>query len=631
MNPRRKPPFLLAALALLGVLAILATASAPALAAGGVSHRALYSDGPDNRYLVGGGWLFRLDREGVGLAQGFQNQATTAGWTPTSVPNAWNAGDDSPESMIGTVGWYRKGFRLPGKSSRLSWILRFESVNNHATVWVNGQKVGSHTGAFLPFEITIPSKALKRKGLNRLVVRVDGHRGAADFPPFGLSNTGVPTGGWWNYDGLLREVYLKRVDTVDIANVLVRPTLPCAKCGATILTRVTVRNLAPHATRVSVAGSLAGRSLRLGSKNVPGRRSRVFETRIKLRHPRLWSPAHPHLYRARITVRAGGRTVQGYSLHTGVRSIKVSRGRLVLNGRPVHLRGVGLHEDDPRMGSAIDGARRSQIVAQAKELGATVIRSHYPLHPQIQELADRLGLLIWSEVPVYSIKAAQLRPPSARRHAVGLVEQDIIANRNHPSVMLWSIANELTSTPGPVQSSYFKAATARAKSLDPTRPVALAINGYPNAGCRPQYGVLDVIGINSYFGWYPGPGNQLADRAGLSGYLDQVRRCYPRQAIVVSEFGAEANRAGPVEEKGTYEFQQDYVRYHLGVYASKPWLSGALYWTLQEFRVRPNWDGGNPKPNPPLHQKGLLAFDGSKKPAWYDVQNAFKTTNQLGP
>jgi len=628
MHTRRQLAILLAGLA---GIAVMASPSAPAaLAADGVTRGAEYSDGPDNRYLLGGGWLFRLDREGVGLAQAFQSQETTDGWTPTTVPNAWNAGDNSPESMTGTVGWYRKEFKLPDSRSRMRWILRFESVNYRTRIWVNGKPIGRNTGAYLPFEVRIPPRALKRTGVNRLVVRVDNRRLAGDFPPSGLSGSGDPTGGWWNYGGLLREVYLKRVDTINVSSVLVRPTLPCARCAASVLARVTVRNFARRASRVSVGGSFAGRTLRLGAKRVGGGRFGVFDARIKLRRPRLWSPASPHLYRARFTVRAGGRKVQGYSLRTGVRSVKISGGQLRLNGRRVHLRGTGLHEDDPRTGFAIDSARRRQIVAQAKELGATVIRAHYPLHPEIHELADRLGLLIWSEIPVYAIKTSQLRRLSVRRLAAREVEANILANRNHPSVLVWSIGNELSSNPGPVQGDYIRNATARAKKLDPTRPVGLAIYGYPEAGCRSQYAPLDIIGVNSYFGWYPGPNGQVADRELMSDYLDQVRKCYPRKGIIVSEFGAEANRSGPVEERGTFEFQQDFARYHLGVYASKPWLSGALYWALQEFRVRPNWDGGNPRPNPPIHEKGLLRFDGSKKPAWFDVQKSFGATNQLG-
>jgi beta-glucuronidase len=195
---------------------------------------------------------------------------------------------------------------------------------------------------------------------------------------------------------------------------------------------------------------------------------------------------------------------------------------------------------------------------------------------------------------------------------------------------VWSIGNELSARPGPVQGSYIANATRRAKALDPSRPVGYAVAGYPSAGCQPEYAPLDVLGVNEYFGWYPGPNGQIADRTLLPEYLDGVRQCYPDKALFVTEFGAEANRDGPVEEKGTYQHQVDFVNFHLGVYETKPWLSGALYWTLQEFRVRPGWEGGNPWPNSPLHQKAVLFYDGSKKPAFADIQRRFKATQQIG-
>ena len=140
-----------------------------------------------------------------------------------------------------------------------------------------------------------------------------------------------------------------------------------------------------------------------------------------------------------------------------------------------------------------------------------------------------------------------------------------------------------------------------------------------------------MIGINDYFGWYPGPGGLVFDRTKLPAYLDSVRACYPDQALMVTEFGAEANRDGPVEEKGTWAFQQDFINFHLATYASKTWLSGAVYWALNEFKVRPGWEGGNPRPTPPLHQKGVLSYgDFTRKPAWADLQRNFAATRQFG-
>lgn len=619
---------LLAPTLTLVLLAVLACA-VPASAADGITRGTIYDDGPDNRYLLGGDWLFRLDND-QGRAQRFQRQTSTEGWTKTRIPNAWNAGDNSVASMTGTVGWYRKDFRLPDRRARMDWLVRFESVNYRAQVWLNGRPIGRNTGAYLPWDLRLPSSALKRNGVNRLVVRVDNRRLRTDFPPSGLTGSGDPAGGWWNYGGLLREVYLQRVDRIDITSVTVRPQLPCATCTASVLARVVVRNYGDSTASVRISGSFGAKRMNLGTRRVGAHDFMSFDARVRVPRPRLWSPASPHLYNASFTVRAGGRRVIGYRLKSGIRSIAVAGGKLTLNGRALSLRGVGLHEDDPQRGFAIDSARRAQIVAQAKELGATVIRSHYPLHPQMHEIADRTGMLVWSEIPVYAVKTQYLKRETVRKLAARELEDNILANQNHPSIMLWSIGNELSARPGPVQSYYIERAVRQAKALDPSRPVGLAVAGYPSAGCRPQYAALDVIGINEYFGWYPGPNGQIADRDALPDYLDSVRACYPGKAIFVSEFGAEANRDGPVEEKGTFQYQQDFVNYHLAIHNSKPWLSGSIYWALQEFRVRPNWDGGNPRPNSPIHEKGLLRFDGSKKPAWFDVQRLFAATPQLG-
>ncbi|MEA2192232.1 MAG: beta-glucuronidase [Solirubrobacteraceae bacterium] len=607
-----------------------AACACSALAADGITRGSVYHDAPDNRYLLGGSWLFRLDTAGVGLDQAFQRQTAKAGWKTTSVPNAWNAGDNSIASMLGTVGWYRKDFRLPDARSRLDWLVRFESVNYRSRVWLNGRPIGRNTGAHLPFDLRMPRSVLKRSGTNHLVIRVDNRRLPTDFPPSGLTGSGDPAGGWWNYGGLLREVYLQRVDRVDISSLVVRPELECTTCAASVLMRVTVRNYADRAGRVSIDGRFGTQRVRLGSKSVGARRFATFERRVRVSKPRLWSPASPNLYVTSLTVRLGGQKVVTQTLHSGIRSIKVVDGRLLLNGKALSLRGVGLHEDDLVTGAALTSARRAQIIAQVKEIGASVIRAHYPLHPEMQELADREGVLIWSEIPVYAVKTQYLKRLEVRKLAARELEENIIANQNHPSILLWSIGNELSARPGPVQANYINRAVHQAKKLDPTRPVALAVAGYPSAGCRPQYDALDVIGINEYFGWYPGPNGQIADRDALSEFLDGVRACYPKKALLISEFGAEANRDGPVEERGTFQYQQDFVNYHLGVYATKPWLSGAIYWALQEFRVRPNWDGGNPRPNSPIHEKGLLRFDGTKKPAWFDAQRLFKATAQLG-
>src|SRR3954453_17359222 len=458
---------------LLPVLALALLAPSAAHAADKPTAKALYKDGPEGRYLLGGGWLFRLDNADQGVKQRFMRSTSTAGWIKTTVPNVWNLGDPSNESMAGGIGWYRKDFELPSADSALAWAFRFESVNYRATVWLNGKPVGSNTGAYIPFELY--PKAFKRRGTNRLVVRVDSRRKITDFPPAGLNIDGVPTGGWWNYSGIQREVYLRQMDQVDIQKVQVRPVIDCGTCPASVGVAVNLKNVTRRGQRATITGKFGNDKLNLGTKSIGSDGIEAFTDTLRIEKPRLWSPQNPQLYDVSFTVRVGGKKVAGYTLHSGIRSIKVSGGRLILNGQFLNVRGLGLHEDSKAQGFAIDNARRDQLVRDAKELGATVLRTHYPLHPYTHELADRLGLLIWSEIPVYSIKPAVLKEPAVRRLAVQELTKNINANENHPSVMLWSIGNELSSQPGPVQVAYITAAVKTAKELDPTRPVGYAV------------------------------------------------------------------------------------------------------------------------------------------------------------
>src|SRR5262245_60442939 len=175
----------------------LAVAAAPAAAQSVVSTpvpRTLYKDGPSGRFLMNGTWLFKLSN----AASGPQLETGQGGWKHVTVPNAWNAGDDSPQSFLGGVGWYRKDFRFPSNDRSASWVVRFESVNYRSKVWLNGRPIGTNRGAYLPFEIRIPAGVIRRGKVNRLVIRVDSRRKQTDFPPSGLSAVGTPTGGWWN-------------------------------------------------------------------------------------------------------------------------------------------------------------------------------------------------------------------------------------------------------------------------------------------------------------------------------------------------------------------------------------------------------------------------------------------------
>ena len=607
-----------------------AHAQGPAYTATPPTLGALYRDGQSGRYLLGGTWLYRADLNDVGFAQGWWNNiAATDGWTPVSVPNAYNAGDFSTLSETGYVGWYRRDFTLPAHAfaryvpaAARHWIIRFESVSYRAAIWLNGQLVGTHTGAYLPFEFDLNP----RPGVNRLIIRVDDRRGLGDVPP-------GPTGGWWNYGGLLREVYLRTAQRADIQTAQVRPILPCPTCAATVEDQAQIRNVTSTPEVVHLQGSFGSLPLDFGSARIAPHATWTARASAIIHRPQLWAPGHPSLYRATLTLTdTHGRALGGYTTYSGIRSITVNPdGHLTLNGRLLNLRGAFIHEQNYLTGAALAPAQLAALMQWERELGSTVIRSHYPLNPEILEMADRYGILVWDEIPVWQVGDQYLGSPSWQGYAHSILRQNILANQNHPSVMLWSIANELPTPVTSGEASYIAGTVALAHRLDPTRPVGMAISDWPGVACQSAYAPLDVLGFNDYFGWFDAGGGTTDDRDALSPFLDSLRACYPKKAILVTEFGFEANRHGPVEERGTYEFQANAIAYHLGVFATKPWLSGAIYFALQTFAAKPGWGGGDPLPDPPWVEKGLVSQIGAPKPAFSVVSAIYHATIQIAP
>lgn len=592
----------------------------------------LYRDGQTDRWLLGGTWLYRADTAGVGLAEGwYQPGSDTSGWSTTSVPNAYNAGDFSVQSQAGYVGWYRRDFTLPRNAfpgyvprSARRWIVRFESVNYYATVWLNGQLIGSHAGANLPFEFGLPEQL--KSGVNTLVVRVDNRTDASAVPP-------GPGSNWWNFGGLLREVYLRAVARADIENVRIRTLVPRSATSATVQEQATIRNLTGSSQAVRLTGAYGGARLDFGSRTIPAHASWTASAQATISRPRLWAPDSPALYKATVTLAdARGRALGGYLDYSGIRTISVTRsGRLELNGRLLNLRGVDLHVQNITTGAALTSAQYVQLIDWVRRLGAKVIRAHYPVGPQLEELADRYGILIWSEIPAWGPANSELSSRAWVAEAHRMLSENIDDNQNHPSILVWSIGNELPTPATSAEATYIRTSTALVHRLDPTRPAAMAIANWPGVSCQPAYAPLQVIGDNEYFGWFDAGGGGNDDRSALGPYLNRLRACYPHQALMITEFGFDANRHGPVEERGTYEFQSNSVAYHLGVFATKHWLSGAMYFTLQEYAAYPGYSGGNPYPNPPFNQKGLVDLDGHLKPAFSVVARIYKRTRQIGP
>jgi hypothetical protein len=274
-------------------------------------------------------------------------------------------------------------------------------------------------------------------------------------------------------------------------------------------------------------------------------------------------------------------------------------------------------------------ADHASQIALLRQLGATIVRAHYPLSEDFLERADRAGITVWEEIPFWQVSEKSMRDVTMRDKALGYLSATIRRDENHPSVILWSIGNELPNDPDWGQATWIRDASALAHQLDPTRPVALAFAGSPSKNETPAYRPVDVLGMNDYFGWFAGNTGELVNPAALGPYLDRLHRFYPRKALFVSEFGAEGSRDGGPDDIGSYAFQAAFMQTHLQVYAQRPWMSGAIAWLLEDFKARPGYSGGDPQPHPPWVYKGLVDPDGNLKPAWGATQQSFLRTQPL--
>jgi beta-glucuronidase len=618
--------------ALAAALLTLAGVAALALAQGGGGAQkadtpkrgALSRDGHMNRYLLDGTWHMRFDPTDQGEAQGLPTNPSLDGWSQTTVPNAWNAGDHSDASQRGTIAWYRKDFVLPSRDGALGWKLRFESVNYRAKVWLNGVLLGEHEFGYVPFEL--PTTGLVRQGVNRLVVRVDNRRAGTDIPRGYERPNGRPGGGWWNYGGILREVYLRSFEGVDVESVRVRTELSDSQRRAWLRFRVGLENSGDEAARFRLFTTVGDvQHLPLEQITVGAGDTKFISYTIPVDDPRVWQPGAPELYPVRVEADENGRTLAGYRLHVGIREIRVTDdGLLLINGRRARLFGSDMHEQHPRRGAALRPRDRRRDMQLVGDLGARIIRSHYPLHPEYLEMADRMGVMVWDEVPVFAQGYKAFEAPGLIDKSLSYVQAMIERDQNHPSVLAWSIANELNGRMTEDQEQYISRAAKLIKRLDPTRLRTIVIFGWPLHPPSDVYHELDALGINSYFGWYVGPNGSTESRRRLGPFLDQMKEYYPELALFVTEYGAESNRSGPADQKGTYEFQRDLLRYHAKTYIGKRFLNGALTWVLKDFRSRPDWTGGSPTPGPPWNQKGLAGARWRKKPVFGAIAKLYK-------
>ena len=594
--------------------------------------------GQTTRQLLGGTWYFRPDDTLVtGDAERWYAQADLNGWTAIRVPHNWNARDT--QFNRATEGWYRKEFELPrvpkDEVKRTFWKVRFEGANYRTKVWLNGKPIGGYIGYF-PFELDLDGL---RKGRNTLVVKVSSLRSNRDLTHWRpAAFNGYGTGGWWNFGGLLREVYVRRIDTIDIEDVHVLPHLRKVGGPAEVEVRTYLRNMTGKAREVDLVLAVDGQRIFVRGKEVPADGVRILTKTFKIERPRLWQPGHPELYPMTVSVLEGRKPRAAYKLRFGVRKLQVGRGGVILlNGRRLEAHGASIHEDDVKEGGALSSRTRSLLVSRLRDLGATITRSHYSLHPAFMEAFDKYGILYWVDAPVYQLPNGFFNQTGVRAAANRAVVLTVRNNINHPSIMTWSLANEPAGNRselgifGQGLARFIEGGAETVRELDDTRFVSIdrqARAGEPTTSS--VYRSLDVLGINEYFGWYDSYKADLVrpptTTAELSGWLDEVHAANPRLPLMITEFGAESTRDGPVTQPGSRQFQTRFVLDHLRIHGSKDFVAGSIHWALRDFRVDPTWTGGAPRDwsTPPWNNKSLIEEFNERKPVYFELRKRWR-------
>ncbi len=453
----------------------------------------LIEEGPPGRIALGGPWTLRSDRNAHGASKGWQ--AGTFRGSAVSVPNAANAkritGQAGIDSFRGTIGWYSTQFNVADDGV---YALRFESVNHRASVYLDGRYLGSHTGTYLPFEFVV---ALSKARPHTLVVRAD-WRNPAEMKRQGWHRV------WFNFGGINREVTLRKLAASEISAPTLRTRLQ-PDGSARVDVSAHLRNRSGVTREIAVKGTLSrdgeSHDLDLGSATVPAGGYRVLRTTITVPQPKLWSPDAPNLYSLHLEVP----DETTYDTRTGLRELRKSGRRLLLNGKRVILHGASLQEDAKGSGDAMSGAEMDTVVHQLKELGANATRSQHPLNPALLERLDAAGIMVWMGVgPVDAPGAWTSRTPEMRATAKRRVRQSLYQAQIHPSVIAWNLANEVAGNGHDAgQVRYIDEMARELHHRDPGRLVALDVWGaHPPKTAGAMYRDVDVVGDTNYIGWY---------------------------------------------------------------------------------------------------------------------------------
>lgn len=510
--------------------------------------------------------------------------------SPTmKVPGDWNTQDPRLFFYEGTV-WFERSFhytKTPGRRV----LLYFGGVNYDSHIYVNGKKAGHHTGGFTAFNFDVTDEL--KDGENFVVVKVDNKR-HADAVPTQIFD-------WWNYGGITRDVLLVEVSEHYLENYTLR---------------IDNQDFKRMEFSARLNQALAGEKVRL---RIPELKiDKTFETNPEgvvvaswKASPKLWSPEDPKLYHVELIYNE-----ETLSDEIGFRSIRTEGKKLLLNGRPIFLKGISMHEEKAYGGGRANSTSDAHLLLSwAKELGCNFVRfAHYPHNEHAVREAERMGILLWSEIPCYWTIA--WTNESTYQNAQSQLRDMILRDQNRANIIIWSIANE---TPHSAERDRFLSRLSTyARSLDSSRLISMAMEvtsakNYVNRLNDNMNQYVDVVSFNQYVGWY----RDVNDAPKMTWEIPYDK------PVIVSEFGGGAKYGlhGEKNQRWTEEFQENLYKENVAMLDKIDGLAGTTPWILKDFR--------SPRRVLPgvqdyYNMKGLFSDKGEKKKAFFVLKEWYE-------
>lgn len=538
------------------------------------------------------------------ISSGPHNAEYDFATAPTlKVPDDWNTQDPVLFRFEGVI-WYQRDFDFqPAQSSRT--FFHVGAANYRSVVWINGKRLCTHEGGFTPFDCDATS--LLKPGSNFAVIAVDSTRHQDDIPTLNYD--------WFNYGGITRDVSLVTVpqEFIDDYDVHLKRETSFSAASADTLTGYVHVEGAGAGKTVSIKIPEAGVST-TSTTDADGRAA--FE--VKANRLQLWSPQSPKLYK--VDLQSGSDSLTD---DIGFRDIRVDGTRILLNGNAIILQGANMHAEAPvRGGRTITDEDVKNTFDMLHQIHANFVRlAHYPHDERMEREADREGIMVWSEIPLW--QRISFSKQEVYDKAVVMLNEMIRRDRNKASVIMWSVSNETPNTPD--RTKFLTNLANEARRLDPTRLITSALIGPRVSEDQvvqndPLMDALDVVGQNEYIGWYEGTAED-ADRKTWS---------LPQKPFIMSEFGAEAKfgNHGGIHDRWTEEQQLNVMQHQFAMIKRIPQMRGLTPWVLMDFRSTTR---NIPKLQDGYNRKGLFSEKMEKKLVVPFVAQAYAEQSVVKP